>query len=53
MQALEPLARQLNDVRAVVAAGSSEALVTFTGAINQQLALELGQFLEGGESIRA
>ena len=32
---------------------SAPALVTFTSAINQQLALELGQFLDGGESIRA
>lgn len=53
VDALELLARQIDDVRGAVVAGSTEALVTFTGAINQQLALELGQFLEGGESIRA
>jgi hypothetical protein len=53
VDALELLARQIDDVRGAVIAGSTEALVTFTGAINQQLALELGQFLEGGESIRA
>jgi hypothetical protein len=51
--ALEQLARRIDDVRRAVAAGSSEALVTFTAAINQQLALELGRFLEGGQGIRA
>jgi hypothetical protein len=53
VDALELLARQVDDVRDAVGAGSSETLVTFTSAINQQLALELGRFLEGGESIRA
>jgi hypothetical protein len=53
VDALELIARRIDDTRAAVAAGSSEALVTFTSAVNQQLALELGQFLEGGESIRA
>jgi hypothetical protein len=53
VDALELLARQVDDVRSAIGAGSSEALGTFTGAINQQLALELGRFLEGGESIRA
>jgi hypothetical protein len=53
VDALELLARQIDDVRGTVGDGSSEALVTFTSTINQQLALELGQFREGGESIRA
>jgi hypothetical protein len=53
VDALELLARQIDAVRGAVGAGSSEALVTFISAINQQLALELGRFLEGGESIRA
>ena len=38
---------------AAVGRGATDALVTFTAAINQQLALELGRFLGGGESIRA
>jgi hypothetical protein len=53
VDALEQLARKIEDVRSAVMAGSSEALITFTSAINQQLALELGRFLEGGEGIRA
>ena len=53
VDALELVARQIDGVREAVAAGSKDALVTFTAAINQQLALELGQFLEGGDSIRA
>jgi hypothetical protein len=53
VDALELLARKIEDVRAAVASGTSETLATFTTAINQQLALELGRFLEGGESIRA
>jgi len=51
--ALSELARKIDDVTAAVAGESPEALVTFTNGINQQLALELGQFLDGGESIRA
>jgi hypothetical protein len=47
------VARQIDDVRGAIGRGATDALVTFTGAINQQLALELGRFLEGGESIRA
>jgi hypothetical protein len=53
VDALELLARQIEDVRGTVSGGASDAFVTFTAAINQQLALELGRFLEGGESIRA
>ena len=53
VDALELLARQIEDVRGAVGRGAADALVTFTAAINQQLALELGRFLEGGESIRA
>jgi len=53
VDALEQLARKIEDVRGAVMAGSSEELITFTTAINQQLALELGRFLEGGEGIRA
>jgi len=53
VDALELLARQIEDVRGAVVRGTADALVTFTAAINQQLALELGRFLEGGESIRA
>lgn len=53
VDALELLARQVEDVRNAIRAGSPDALVTFTAAINHQLALELGRFLEGGESIRA
>lgn len=52
VDALEQLARQIDDVRTAVVAGSPEPLVTFTAAINQQLALELGRFLAGGDSIR-
>jgi hypothetical protein len=53
VDALELLARQIEDVRGAIGRGAPDALVTFTAAINQQLALELGRFLEGGESIRA
>ena len=53
VDALELLARKSEDVRAAVAKGTTDALVTFTTAIIQQLALELGRFLEGGESVRA
>lgn len=53
VDALELLARQVDEVRDAIAAGAPDALVTFTGAINQQLSLELGRFLEGGDSIRA
>jgi hypothetical protein len=53
VDALELLARQMEDVRGAIGRGASDALVTFTAAINQQLALELGRFLEGGESVRA
>jgi hypothetical protein len=51
--ALDLLARQVEDVRDAIGNGSADALVTFTSTINQQLSLELGRFLEGGESIRA
>ena len=53
VDALELVARQIDDVHGAIGRGSAEALVTFTAAINQQLALELGRFLEGGDSIRA
>jgi hypothetical protein len=53
VDALELVGRQTDEVRDAIGRGSVEALVTFTSAINQQLALELGRFLEGGESIRA
>jgi putative flippase GtrA len=53
VDALELAGRQLDDVRGAIGRGAGDALVTFTAAINQQLALELGRFLEGGESIRA
>jgi hypothetical protein len=53
VDALELAARQIDDVRGAIGRGAADALVTFTAAINQQLALELGRFLEGGESIRA
>jgi hypothetical protein len=53
VDALELAARQIDDVRGAIGRGAGDALVTFTAAINQQLALELGRFLEGGESIRA
>ncbi len=53
VDALELLARKIEDVRGTIGRGAGDALVTFTGGINQQLALELGRFLEGGESIRA
>jgi hypothetical protein len=53
VDALELLARQSDQVRSALDAGSSEALAAYTSAINHQLALELGRFLEGGESVRA
>jgi hypothetical protein len=53
VDALELVARQVEDVGDAIGKGSADALVTFTSTINQQLALELGRFLEGGESIRA
>ena len=53
VDALELLARQIDDVRGAIGRKAADTLVTFTAAINQQLALELGCFLEGGESIRA
>jgi hypothetical protein len=53
VDALELVARQAEDVRDAIGKGGSDALVTFTSTINQQLGLELGRFLEGGESIRA
>src|SRR5262249_17898527 len=52
VDALELLARQIDGTRDAVAGGSTDVLTTFTTAINQQLALELGRFLEGGDSIR-
>ncbi len=52
VDALELLAGRIDEVHGAIAAGSSDVLVTFTSAINQQLALELGQFLQGGDSIR-
>jgi len=53
VDALELLARKKDDLREALGRNATDALVTFTTAINQQLALELGRFLEGGESIRA
>jgi hypothetical protein len=53
VDALDLLGRQVEDVRGAIGRGTADALVTFSAAINQQLALELGRFLEGGESIRA
>jgi hypothetical protein len=53
VDALELVARQVEAVRDAIGKGSAAALVTFTSTINQQLALELGRFLEGGETIRA
>jgi hypothetical protein len=53
VDALELLARKIDGVRGAIGSGAADTLVTFTAAINQQLALELGRFLEGGESIRA
>jgi hypothetical protein len=53
VDALELLARKSEDVREAVGKSATDALVTFTTAIIQQLALELGRFLEGGESVRA
>ena len=53
VDALELLARQIDDVRTAIGNGAAGVLVTFTAAINQQLMLELGRFLEGGESARA
>ena len=51
--ALNELVRKIDDVEAAVAGASPEALVTFTSGINQQLKLELSQFLDSAESIRA
>lgn len=51
--ALNELARKIDDIKAAVAGASPEALVTFTDGINQQLKLELSQFLDSAESIRA
>jgi hypothetical protein len=51
--ALELLLRQSGKVREAAAGNASDALVTFTTAINQQLSLELGRFLKDGEAIRA
>jgi hypothetical protein len=53
VDALELLARQIDSARDAIDAGSTDVLATFTTAVNQQLALELGRFLEGAESIRA
>jgi hypothetical protein len=53
VDALELAARQVDDVRGAIGGGAGDALVTLTGAINQQLGLELGRFLEGGQGIRA
>lgn len=53
VDALELLMAQVDDVRDAIAAGASDPLVTFTSALDQQLALELGRFLTGGDSIRA
>ena len=53
VDAFELAARKIDDVRDAIRKGSADALVTFTSTINQQLALELGRFLEGGDSIRA
>lgn len=51
--ALNELARKMGEIEAAVAGASPEALVTFTSGINQQLRLELNQFLDSAESIRA
>jgi hypothetical protein len=51
--ALNELARKMGEIEAAVAGASPEALVTFTSGINQQLKLELSQFLDSAESIRA
>ena len=51
--ALNELARKMGEIEAAVAEASPEALVTFTSGINQQLKLELSQFLDSAESIRA
>ena len=51
--ALNELARKMDDIEAAVAGASPESLVTFTSGINQQLKLELSQFLDSAESIRA
>jgi hypothetical protein len=51
--ALNELARKMDDIEAAVAGASPESLVTFTSGINQQLQLELSQFLDSAESIRA
>jgi hypothetical protein len=51
--ALNELARKIDDIDAAVAGASPESLVTFTSGINQQLQLELSQFLDSAESIRA
>ena len=53
VDALELLARQIDGTRDAIEAGSPDILTTFTTAINQQLGLELGRFLEGGDSVRA
>ena len=53
VDALELAARQVDNVSDAIGKGGADALVTFTSTVNQQLALELGRFLEGGESIRA
>jgi hypothetical protein len=53
VDALELLARQIDGTRDAIRGGSPDVLTTFTTAINQQLGLELGRFLEGGDSVRA
>ena len=53
VDALELLARQIDGTRDAIEANSPDVLTTFTTAINQQLGLELGRFLEGGDSVRA
>jgi hypothetical protein len=51
--ALNELAHKMDDIEAAVGGASPESLVTFTSGINQQLKLELSQFLDSAESIRA
>jgi hypothetical protein len=51
--ALNELARRLDEIEEAVTGASPEALITFTSGINQQLNLELSQFLDSAESIRA
>jgi hypothetical protein len=51
--ALNELAHKMDDIEVAVGGASPESLVVFTSGINQQLKLELSQFLDSAESIRA